>query len=69
MRYHCRENFSALEKTVRQGHFGQKQIFRQKPDLGSRFCRTTQAYNLIFLSSLKDSTSVYSMTQKRTWDG
>ena len=47
-RFHCRENFCILGQIIRQGHFGQKQVFRQKPYLGPRFCQTAQAYNLIF---------------------
>ena len=34
MKFHFPENFSALEQTVRQAHFEQKRVFRQKPDFG-----------------------------------
>ena len=39
MRCHRLKNFSSLEQTVRQWYFGQKRVFRQKPDLEPRFSR------------------------------
>ena len=69
MRCHCPENFSTLEQIVRQGHFGQKRVFRQKPDFEPRFSRLLKPTIQSSLSNLKDSTLVYSITQKKTWDG
>ena len=50
---HCPENFSTLEKTVRQRHFGQKRVFRQKPDFGLWFSRLLKPTVSSLLSSLK----------------